>query len=143
MKAYFLVNFARFVEWPEEGEAGGVMTIGVLGRDPFGPALDAYTGQLVKGRKIVVRRAKDLKELPECRVLYFGLAGEDLLKELRTLKGRSVLTFGESEEFIQGGGVVRFTMEDKKVHMQVSRRAYTEARLKISSHLLAITSVVN
>lgn len=145
MKAFFMVNFARFVDWPDGADpaGGAVISLGILGKDPFGPALDLYSGQLVKGQKIVIRRSRELKDLMDCRILFIGEASPDLLRILKESKDRSVLTFGESEDFIRMGGMVRFLMEDKKVQMQVNRRAYTEARLKISSHLLAITTVVN
>lgn len=146
IKAYFLINFARFVEWPPEAQRGaptGQLAIGVLGRDPFGGALDDHQGELVKGRAIVVRRARSVQDLQGCTVVFTTQTGEELTRTLEALKGRSVLTFGESEDFLKQGGMVRFVLVDKKVQMQVNRRATQEARLVISSRLLAITTVVN
>lgn len=145
MKAFFLVNFARFVDWPEGSEAGAspVIGVGILGRDPFGQALDFYAGQLVKGKRIQIKRSRELRELADCRIIFYGDAPPDLGRMLKDSKERSILTFGESDDFIRLGGMVRFLIEDKKVQMQVNKRAYTEARLNINSHLLAITSVVN
>lgn len=143
MKAFFMVNFARFVEWPHAADASGEIGIGILGRDPVGSALEPYTGQLVKGRRIVIRRGKEVKDLGDCRILFIGETSGDLPRMLRDLKDRSVLTFGESDDFLKMGGMVRFYIMDKKVQMHVNRTAYVEARLKISSHLLAITTLVS
>lgn len=145
IKAYFLINFARFVDWPADSVKPGEtqLTIGILGRDPFEGALDGYIGQPVKGRRIQVRRGRTLRELEDCPVLFTSQTGEDLAHTLGALKGRPVLTFGEAEDFLKLGGMVRFVLVDRKVQMLVNHKATQAARLAVSSRLMAITTVVN
>ena len=144
-KAYYMVTVARFVEWPAAAQAGGdTLLIGILGRDPFGPALDAYAGRPVNGRKVVIRRSRDYRDLAGCQHLYISESeNEDFARIFKSLQGKGVLTFGETEEFLQRGGITRFLAGGGRLRMAINLRASREANLKISSHLLAIMTVVN
>jgi len=55
VKAAYLYNFVKFVEWPA-GAADGTLTICTAGRNPFGSALDDIVrGESIDGRAIAAR----------------------------------------------------------------------------------------
>lgn len=144
VKAAFLLNFARFIEWPETSFAGphASFAICILGDDPFGPALtQIVTGETVGRRNLVVHRIRRLPEPNSCHVLYIHPAEKDIAKTLAGL-GPGILTVGEGAPFLRDGGMIAFVVEDRRVRFDVNRRAAEGASLKISARLLAVARLV-
>jgi hypothetical protein len=146
LKAAFLYNFAQFVEWPPDalGDSRRPIIIGVLGDDPFGSALDEITrGKSVSGRRIVVKRFRHVKDIDACHILFISDSEEDReQKDMQSLAGSSILTVGETDDFIRHGGIIRFTMENSKIGLEINIDHARSARLKISSKLLKLARIV-
>jgi hypothetical protein len=146
VKAVFLFNFTQFVEWPSEAfpEPNMALVIGVLGDDPFGTDLDdAVRGEKVNDRPIVVRRFSRVQDVTTCHILYISRSEAGQLDQiLASLKGRSILTVGDMDDFSQLGGMIRFVMERNKVRLRININAVKSARLKISSKLLRPSEIV-
>ena len=107
IKAAFLYNFAKFVEWPDETPADTSVPIGVgvLGKDPFGSALDSINGKTVRDRSLVIKRFETVQDLEFCHILFISSSEEEHLASiLESLRDRSVLTVSEAEQFTQCGG---------------------------------------
>ena len=149
IKAGFIYNFAKFVEWPSAAFAQpeSPIVIGVLGTDPFGNVLD----RIVEDKKIgprgfVVRRYKwgrDLKELKDCKILFVSASERAHIDEiLLGVKGLPILTVGETPGFAERGGVIRFTLEDNRVRFEVNVDAAHQADLNISSRLLTLAKII-
>ena len=147
VKAAFLYNFARFVEWPPRAFADSAAPLGVcvLGDDPFGEALDrAVLGKTLSDRALMVRRGKKLQELGGCEILFISASERGRLPEiLDELRTAPVLTVGESENFAARGGGVQFTLEDNHVHFIINVDATERAGLKLSSKLLSLAHVLH
>src|SRR5688572_12332407 len=61
IKAGFVYNFAKLVEWPSSsvGQRKQPIVIGVLGNDPFVAVLDrVVVGKKLDGRPFIVKRLK-------------------------------------------------------------------------------------
>jgi len=142
VKAAFLYQFARFVEWPA-APTGSAFCIGVLGQDPFGAALDrAVEGKAVAGRPLAVRRAHRLEGLEGCPIVFVGSSeGEGLAAVLARTARWPALTVGESDEFARGGGMVRFFVDGNHVRFEINLEAAQGAGLRLSSRLLALARV--
>ena len=142
VKAAFLYNFAKFVEWPDAFFAGESkpLVVGILGEDPFGNALPSVVEhETVKGHSVEVRHYHGLDEVVGCHVLFISRSETNRLKEvLRALDGRPMLTVGEADDFLSHGGMIRFVLVDKSVRFDINTQAVTQAGLKISSKLLAV-----
>lgn len=142
VKAAFLVNFAKYVEWPEKAfpETDSPFKIGVLGPDPFGVALERLTGdQELNGRKMTVERSDDIKELSACQIVF--LAGSDRKStstDLEALKGLPVLTVGEQAGFAEQGGTVNFVVVETKVKFEINMATANRTDLKVSPRLLKL-----
>jgi hypothetical protein len=146
VKAAFIYNFAKFVEWPDDaGSAGGApLTLGVLGEDSLADALDGMVrGKKVGDRILQVRKFKSLESLEPCQVLFIAPSEEARLpKILARIRQAPILTVGEGRRFGQEGGMVRFLMEDHKLHFEIRIDLAERAGLKISSKLLALAKVI-
>lgn len=146
VKAAYLYNFTRFVEWPadtHDDANNGKIAICLLGDDPFGSALDSIAGKAVKDSKLKVRRHKTVDQLHGCHVVFIGNAEKGGLgKILKQLRDKPLLTVGESKNFNRLGGVVRFTLVKNKVHFNIDPDAAERAHLTISSKLLNLATIV-
>jgi YfiR/HmsC-like len=146
VKAVFLFNFAQFVEWPPSAFAGpdAPFVIGVLGRDPFGPDLDAVAhGETVGRHPLLVERYRDISELHNCNILFISrTAMGELPKILQALAGRSVLTVYDAEEVDQRGVMIRLVTRSSRIRMQIDVAAAKAANLVISSKLLRPAEII-
>jgi len=144
IKAAFLLNFTKFVEWPSTAFAAAEssLAICILAKDPFGRTLDDLVqGEAVNGRKIEVRRLSDLPQPRACQVVFVGLPEKDLSKTLSSL-GPGVLSVGEGESFIRNGGIIGFVIEKRRVRFDINQAAAERAGLKLSSRLLGVARSV-
>jgi hypothetical protein len=144
IKAAFLFNFTRFVEWPPT-PGGTAFCIGIDGADPFHGALEsAVIGRSAGGRGIAVRRFGPGEEPDACEMVF--VSGADLKKaraSLASIHGAAVLTVGEATGFCHNGGVIEFAVKDSKVRLEINLDAAQRAHLQISSKLLSLASVVH
>ena len=146
VKAAFLYNFAKFVDWPPGSFANPTDPIGICiaGQNPFGTTLENMVrGKKVGDRAFVVRQIADTQMPSQCQILFIG-AGEwkrtpTLLDALKTA---AVLTVGETADFTALGGIIVFKLEGTRVHIQIDIEAAEHSRLKISSKLLSLAEIV-
>jgi hypothetical protein len=146
LKAVFLYQFAHFVEWPARSfpDASTPITIGVLGDDPFGSGLDEIvSNEAVGGRKLIVRRYHTVDEIETCHVLFIcpSEAGR-MTAILSRLKGRNLLTVGDTKDFVTQNGVVGFTVARSRLKLRINLAAADSAKLTISSKLLRQAEIV-
>jgi YfiR/HmsC-like len=142
VKAAFLYNFAKFVEWPSEAfeSPGQSLVICVLGEDPFGHALeDAVSGRKVDGRAFAIRRISDGRQAHGCRILFVSSSEpRRALSALATLNETGLLTVGESDSATSAGMIVNFILEEGKVHFAINEAAAEREKLRLSSRLLSL-----
>jgi YfiR/HmsC-like len=146
VKAAFLFNFAKFVEWPPQAfpQASTALVFGIMGDDPFGPTLpEILDRETVKGRPIKIQHYRPGDDFAGCHLLFVSrsLAGQakDILDHARSL---GVLTVSEIEGFTAQGGMINFVMVDKSVRFDINAKAMESAGLKASSKLLAVAHAV-
>lgn len=143
VKGAFLLNFAKFVEWPAEAFQGpeDAIAICVLGANPFTPAMGQAAGQvLVEKRTVLVRQIADPNQARQCQIVFVSVSERKRVRAvLDAVQGASVLTVGESEGFIAGGGVIELRVEESRVRMEISASAGKLAGLRISAKLLSLS----
>ena len=146
VKAAYLYNFGRFVEWPAEVTAAqsGHFTVCVLGQDPFGPSLDTtLAGETIGGKNIVAKRISNPQESDDCRILFLSpTEGGHLKKIVAELDKKAVLTVSDIPQFAQLGGMIQFVLEGKRVRFEVNLAATQRAGLTLSSELLKVATTV-
>ena len=142
LKAAYLFNFAKFIDWPQEAfpDAKAPFLIGILGDSPFGNDLQqTVAGKKINEHEIAVRPFRNPAEATNCHILFISTSEKKRLPEIiQSLRGTAVLTVGETEQFIETGGMVNFVEEASKIRFQINDTAAKAARLKISSKLLSL-----
>jgi hypothetical protein len=146
VKAAYLYNFGRFVQWPAKAmSAGGdAFTICVLGEDPFGPALRAtIAGETIGGKNVLATRISGPEQAVNCRILFISSSEDRQLKDiLTTLEKASVLTVSDMPQFARRGGMVQFILQENRVRFEVNLATAQRAGLTLSSELLKLATSV-
>jgi len=141
LKAAFLYNFAKFVTWPSANTNSPQFVIGILGNDPFGSFLEQMVeGEKIGNQSIVIQRYNDVSEIRNCHILYINKGNAaDVAK---SLEARPILTVGDSDDFAQSGGIIRFYFTQNKIRLRINLKHTKAANLQISSKLLRLADVV-
>jgi hypothetical protein len=146
VKAAYLYNFGRFVKWPAGLAAGkgDSFPVCVLGRDPFGPILDAtLAGEALEGKPVVIRRIAKPQDATDCRILFVSLTEENHLKEiLAAIDQAGVLTVSDIPGFSRRGGIIQFLAEGDRVRFEINLASAESAKLVMSSELLKVAAAV-
>ncbi len=147
VKAAFIYNFSKFVEWPDHTFVAPAdpVVVGVLGHDPFDNALDLLEGKTVKGRNIVVRRVADIHSIGVCHILFISQSERGHLAEITAaIKDSPILLIGDTEQFLQYGGMINLIADESRVGFEINNGAARRVGLRISSQLLKLAKrVVN
>ena len=148
LKAAFLCKFALFVKWPTNAfpEAKTPITIGVLGSDPFGKSLaEAVRNEIVQKRRLDVESYSGVEGITKladetnkiCHILFVSQSESGKLGRIfASLKGRHVLTVGDSDRFCQNGGIIQFVIVENKVRFIINQDAAKAANINLSATLL-------
>jgi len=146
VKAAYLFNFLKFVEWPDDAPADlqSRWVIGIVGNQQLEDELtQLVSGKIVQGHVVQVKALKPADDLRGCHILFIGTSEKKQLAPiLVTLRGSSVLTVADMENFVESGGMIQLVMEDNRVRLAIDVGATVRARLKVSSKLLALARVV-
>ena len=145
IKAAFLYNFAKFVEWPAESFKDDLspLNLYVLGEDPFGAAIDSIKDKTIKGRKLVIKRCNKIEDVKGCHILFVSASEKGNLRHiLNALRNSNVLTVSEIEGFARQGGIINFIITEKRIHFEINPDEAQRSKLKISSQLLKLAHIV-
>jgi hypothetical protein len=149
-KAYSLLLFSRYVDWPADkfADAASPIIIGVLGANPFGDVLEqTVRGQLSQNRPVEIRLVRTVDEAARCHIVFIGR--QETRQQpvwLGRLRGLPVLTVAETEDALEQGAIIIFAMEPKpsgaKLRFDASLPAMQQAGLHISAPMLVSARVV-
>ena len=143
LKAAFIYQIARFVEWPPAAQKDAPLQLCVLGGNPFGAALHTISGKPVGERKIEVALLDMDMDTRKCAMLFVATPAEKHLERIAALaRGSGMLTLGDTTGFAQRGAMVNFFPENGKIRFEINTAASRRAGLKISSQLLRLARIV-
>lgn len=144
VKAAFVYNFLKFVEWPARSAADAKkITVCTLGDLPTAAAFDDLDNQELMGSKLTVRHLARLTNVRECQVLFIASSEERRLSTIMAaVQGSGILTIGDAEGFAQRGVIINFIIQNKKVRFEINAETARQAGLKISSKLMKLASTV-
>jgi len=155
IKAAFLYNFINFVDWPKEKveDNDNLITIGIIGKDPFKQAFEPLKNKQAKGKKVVIKRFISFKEstlstdqvgaIRKCHSLFVCRSEKEQLEKIINLvKDYNVLIVGDMPDFLEPGGMINFVIEDKKVRFEINNAIAKQAKLNIRSKLLRLAKRV-
>lgn len=142
VKAAFIFNFAKYVEWPAAAfdDLSSPIVIGVNAESPlFGELESLVRDRRIGGRNLVVRACNGLAAAKSVHILFVNTSDElRLSSALLELESHAILTVGESARFTENGGVIGFVEESEKLHFKINLREAQRAHLKVSSQLLKL-----
>jgi hypothetical protein len=145
VKAAFLYNFAKFIEWPGGSfeDARSPLSICIIGQDPFKENLDFLRNNTVKGRRLLVKRLSADEDLKQCKIVFIGKSEQERVPLLlSSVKNANALTIGEVGNFCKSGGVINLFTEKNLVRFEINVDAAERAGLVISSDLLKLARIV-
>ena len=137
VKAVFIYNFAKFVEWPPR-DAKGPLKIGILGDDPFGDYLDeVIRDKTIRNRPIETRHFRTVDNLEVCHILFISNPERKRTPDIiKILAGVPVLTIGEGRGFAEQGGMIGLVIDDGKVRFDIKAKAAKASGITVRSQLL-------
>lgn len=145
LKAAFLVNFAKFITWPEEVLPAdqGEFILCVAGADPFGAALAGVEKKTIGGRAIRVVHAGSLKQTPDCQMLFVSRSEKDNLDLLAAnLARKAVVTVSDIPHFIKAGGHIQLVTSGSRLTFLINHTAMKEQGLQADASLLNLAATV-
>jgi hypothetical protein len=148
VKAAYLVNFPKYLDWPAGAfaDTNSPITVAVFGdadvANEFANMVEG--GKTAGGHPIVLKRITKEEEIGnDCQVLFVATSERSRIAAiLEKVKGSSILTVGENDDFLEKGGIINLVHRDRKIRLQVNISAAEKAHLKISSRLLVVAEVV-
>lgn len=143
VKAAYLYNFTKFIDWPDSAfaSASAPITICVLGDDPFEGVLDkAIGGKQVKGRALSLRKVEE--DTTGCQILFIAGSEEGKVGDILSAASGPVATVSEVDGFAEQGGVLNFALKGSKVKVELNMDAAERAGLKVSGKLQQVAVAV-
>jgi hypothetical protein len=145
LKAAVLYNFTKYVEWPADAfaSADAPLVVGVFGDESFTTTLRTLLAdKTAHKRSFTVRRLNSNADARNCNILFFQAQEARRMGQLYdTIKLLPILTVGESDEFMENGGMVNLFFEDKQVRFEVHPPTAERAKLTVSSRLLRLAKI--
>ena len=138
LKAKGIRAVAYFATYPGE-VAGRPLLVGILGVSPFGTDLDAVLNPSARvgGRPVQVSFPKTPAEALKVDLLFICASEKARLPELLPLlRGRPILTMGDTPGFAEGGIMVNLVAEGGYLKVEVNLREARAAGLSLNSYLL-------
>ena len=146
VKAAFLFNFAKFVEWPAKSfpKPSDPIVICIAGENPFEDHLkQVIQGKVWEGRTFAILQIVDLPPKPRCQILFVNSSGRQRFRSIvGSLKGSGILTVGDSPGFVDDGGIINLKLDGGKVRFEINVNAAEQAQLSLSSKLLSLAQIV-
>ena len=145
VKAAFLYNFTRFIDWPTTAfrSPTSPFVIGIIGDDPFGGYINSTVkGEKVNNHPIIVQRYDNIQDVTDCHMLFISSPATARVKDIvRAIGRRGILTVSDMENFTRHGGMVNFYKENSKIRFEVNVASSRSAQLDISSKLLTVARI--
>jgi hypothetical protein len=145
VKAAFIYNFAKFIEWPPGvfPDSQAPLVLCIVGVDPFGLALDTLQEKTVKDRKLVIHKSTQVGDLASCHMAFICASEKERLAQLlNVLQQAHVLTISDGESFLQAGSIIDLITVNNKIGFEINMDAAQRAGLTISSQLLKLATTV-
>src|SRR5439155_17281982 len=145
LKAVFLYNFCPFIDWPKSAFASPnePIVIGVIGEDPFGSLLkEAVQGETSRGRAIQIEHYRKPNAIGHCHLLFVSRSETGRMDQiLAAVAGKSVVTVGETDAFLDRGGMIALTAERNRIRLHINPSLLQAANLDVSSKLLRVAEL--
>jgi hypothetical protein len=145
VKAAFLYNFTKYIEWPAAAFQDGSdrFRMCVAASPKFFRTVETLiSGETARGRSIQLV-APEPSNLYRCHILFTGAQQASRFDAaLPALSGRPILTVWESKQMFDRGGAILLVVDDSRVRFDIDVRSIERAGLTVSSKLLRVARKV-
>jgi hypothetical protein len=145
VKAAYLFNFAKFVEWPQAAlpRENTPLSVCLVGKSPMNDVMESLAGKTIKNRRLVIHQFSRIEDLNECHILFINSSVKTSLSQIvASVASRPILTVSDSKGFAAAGGIIEFVPVGAKIRFEINHRSALNINLKISSHLLRLATTV-
>jgi hypothetical protein len=147
LKAAYLFNFGKFVQWPSEAfkKSNDPFIIGIFGNNPFGDILQqTIQNKTLQNRPVILINVTTPEEAETCHVLFICKTDKlQFTQIIKAISKKPVLTVGDNiEDFCQQGGMINFTVQRSQKRFEINNKASSRVQLTISSKLLSLSRIV-
>jgi hypothetical protein len=145
VKAAFVYNFAKYVEWPPEAFPNdhSPLVVTILGTTPLSEAFDAIRGKTVKSRQLEIRQANRVEDVGASHILFVcDSERQHAAHIVESVGNKSILTISDMKNFAKTGGMISFVTIDDKIRFDINLGSARRSGLKISSQLLKLARTV-
>lgn len=145
VKAAFVYNFIKFITWPSgEASAEGSVRLCILGDLPDAAPFNDLDGQEIMGKRLRIVHLRGPQEARACQVLFLSSSLSLRLPEtLELVRGRPVLTVGDTDGYARQGVMINMYLENKRVRFEINTETAGLAGLRISAKLLSLAGTVH
>ena len=144
VKAAFLGNFLKFIDWPKRERDAGNYRVCIYGSDPFGDHAGIIDGTKIKGRTIQIKRPGSLRSLGECNLVFIASSERRRINSiLESLRDLDIVTVGDTEGYAKQGVMFNFYIEARKVKFEINLASIKRSRINVSSQLLKLGRIVD
>ena len=152
VKAAFLYNFLKTVEWPHSAQpqTDQPWVIGILGENAFGDAFTPVLHKQVKAHHLSIRplghfntenqnQVEMIRQMKHCHILFISASERRKLATiLPLLTNNACLTVSETSGYLEAGGMINFIPGAEKGDFEINLDACQKEDLVLSSKLLQI-----
>ncbi|MGB5063131.1 MAG: YfiR family protein [Candidatus Competibacter sp.] len=146
VKAAYLYNFAKFVEWPPGAfsKNDAPLVICIAGDNPFGDTLTVISNKTVDNHPVEVRNTSVMASFDRCHIIFISRAEQGRFKTvLAKLARLPILTVSDISGFAQFGGMIELFEAEQRIRFNININAARQANLRLSSQLLKLATIVN
>lgn len=141
VKAAYLYNFAKFIQWPDEERA--TLRLCVTGEDNFGNSLDSLIGKPVRHMQLAVRRGVSLQEIPQCDLIFVPAGYEQsLLRVRQVVNSYPILIVTESTSTLPKGAMIALIQADNRIVFEVDLSTTRLFGFQVSAKMLQLARKV-
>ncbi|MCV6636452.1 YfiR family protein [Candidatus Albibeggiatoa sp. nov. NOAA] len=144
LKAAFLYNVARMVDWPK-ADRKKPLVVCLVGKDPFGAALNSIKKKKVKKRPLKFMMDVKISDISECNIVFITQDVQDSLTTniLPSIENQHILTVGDVPDFATQGGMVNLLKNGERIAIEINLKAVKASNIVISSRLLTLAKIVD
>ncbi|MFT3682109.1 MAG: YfiR family protein [Ferruginibacter sp.] len=143
LKAAFIYNFTRYIEWETDNDKNDFI-IGVVGNSPITQSLiEIAKNNTVRNKRLVIKQYATAEDIQYCHILFISKKSELPLQQVLDRTGKGTLTIGEENGFAKLGTAFNFIIINDKLKFEANLKSIYSAGLKASSQLLKLAVIVD
>ncbi len=143
LKAVFLYNFTRYIEWNDE-QNENEFVIGIVGPSLIEkPISEIARTNTVNNRRIVLKHFNKAEDISYCHMLFVSHNSAVPLQSVLDKAGKGTLIVTEESGYGRQGAAFNFIPVNDKIKFEANLKAINAAGVRVSSQLLRLATIIN